>query len=113
MYEWKTLHLKSTQSDVTGGNFELYSVYVGDKFSNLGLVGAIGIKNNRLVFIALSCRALDRNVEHEMINFLKSKYEICNVDFVCTQKNMNFYNLLVKEFGDIKICNQTAISNSG
>lgn len=109
----KRYTLKALQSNVTGGNFNLYSVYVTDKFSNLGLVGAIGVKNEQLVFIALSCRALDRKVENEMINFIKDKYEICKVDFVCTQKNINFFNLLVKEFGETKICNQAEILNIG
>lgn len=109
----KRYTLKALQSDVTGGNFELYSVYVADKFSDLGLVGAIGIKNDRLVFAALSCRALDRKVENEMINFIKGKHEICNIDFVCTQKNISFFNLLVKEFGETKICKQTEILSRG
>ena len=109
----KRYTLKALQSDIIGGNFDLYSVYLADKFSDLGLVGAVGVKNDQLVFIALSCRALDRKVENEMINFIKVRYEICNIDFMFTQKNMDFFNLLVKEFGKTKICNYSAISYGG
>lgn len=65
--------------------YELYSVSLSDKFSDLGLVGAIGIDGNRLDLFSLSCRALGRNVEDIMINFIRDK----NI-------KKNYYNLTVQ-----------------
>ena len=49
--------------------YMLYSVAVSDKFSSLGLVGAIGVEENTLDLFTLSCRALGRNIEEMMIDF--------------------------------------------
>ena len=46
---------------------KLYSLYVTDKFSDLGLVGAMGIRNEVLDIFALSCRALGRGIEQDMV----------------------------------------------
>lgn len=51
----------------------LYSVDLSDKFSDLGLVGAIGIEGSTLDLFSLSCRALGRNVEEIMIDFIREK----------------------------------------
>lgn len=53
--------------------YELYSVSLFDKFSDFGLIGAIGINDYTLDLFSLSCRALGRNVEDIMIDFLKIK----------------------------------------
>ncbi len=53
--------------------YALYSVFLSDKFSDLGLVGAIGIDGNTLDLFSLSCRALGRNVEEIMISFIREK----------------------------------------
>ena len=53
--------------------YALYSVSLSDKFSDLGLVGAIGIDGNTLDLFSLSCRALGRNVEEIMIGFIREK----------------------------------------
>lgn len=50
--------------------FHLYSVYVSDIFGDLGLVGAIGFWEGRLDLIVLSCRALGRNIEQQLIDFV-------------------------------------------
>ena len=65
--------------------YELYSVSLSDKFSDLGLVGAIGIDGNTLDLFSLSCRALGRNVEEIMIGFIREK----NID-------KSYYNLTVQ-----------------
>lgn len=51
--------------------YTLYSVTVSDKFSDLGLVGAIGIEGDMLDLFVLSCRALGRNIEEQMIDYIK------------------------------------------
>lgn len=53
--------------------YELYSVFLSDKFSDLGLIGAIGIDGNTLDLFSLSCRALGRNAEEIMIGFIREK----------------------------------------
>ena len=59
--------------DMLSNGYELYSVSLSDKFSDLGLVGAIGIDGNTLDLFSLSCRALGRNVEEIMISFIRDK----------------------------------------
>lgn len=59
--------------DNLSNGYELYSVSLSDKFSDLGLVGAIGIDGNTLDLFSLSCRALGRNVEEIMISFIREK----------------------------------------
>lgn len=71
-----------------GCNF--YSVYVSDKFADLGLVGAIGINDHLLELICLSCRALGRNVEDKIIHFIQSKHSINDIYFAPTGKNEGF-----------------------
>lgn len=72
----------------------LYSVYLEDKFSNLGLVGAFCVRNNKLLLFSLSCRALGRNVEEKMLDYIQERYQIEQVDFLDTGKNDNLKLLL-------------------
>lgn len=66
---------------------------LSDKFSSLGIVGVIGINGQHVDLFALSCRALGRTVEEQMISwFLERK--INAIRFVLTSKNENLYNLL-------------------
>ncbi len=67
-------------------DFRLFSVFVSDKFSNLGLVGAIGICNENLELFSLSCRALGRNVEKKMCLYAR-KNGTTTYTFKSTGKN--------------------------
>ena len=65
-YTIDNLKLKLQESD-----FLLFTVSASDRFSDLGIIGAIGIQQNCLDLFALSCRALGRNIENVMISFVK------------------------------------------
>ena len=52
-------------------NYNLFSVFLSDRFSNLGLVGVIGIKYEVIDLFSLSCRALGRNIDNEMLGYVK------------------------------------------
>ena len=74
-------------------DYSLRSLYVSDKFSNLGLVGAVGIECGTLDLLVLSCRALGRTIETDIINLLKD----CNISsyrFLTTNKNNSVLELL-------------------
>ena len=73
--------------------YELYSVFLSDKYSDLGLVGAIGIENGILDLFSLSCRALGRKVEDAMLEFV-TKRNIRSMIFADTQKNDHLKNML-------------------
>lgn len=73
------------------GKYKLYSVYVADKFSDLGLVGAIGIIENQLDLFSLSCRALGRDVEAQMLAFI-AQHNIVKFSFASTHKNQIIHN---------------------
>lgn len=73
--------------------YHMYSVYVSDKFSDLGLVGVIGICEDTLDLFALSCRALGRNIEEKMIEqVINSGAEY--FEFTSTAKNEKFLSFL-------------------
>lgn len=76
---------------------DVYTVHVKDNFGDLGLVGCMAIRNNTIVLFSLSCRALGRNIENILIDFIKSKYGICTMLFAHTGKNQDIYELMNKE----------------
>ena len=54
---------------MTNPDYQMRSVYLSDCFSDLGLVGVIGIENGKIDLFSLSCRALGRNIEKDMIEY--------------------------------------------
>ena len=88
------------------GNYKLYSVYVSDRFSDLGLVGAIGISGNVLDLFSLSCRSLGRGVESMMMSFVKNN-EVLEYRFVPTIKNRKIREDLFENFLSEKGTNLT------
>lgn len=70
----------------------LYTVCLSDKFSEFGIVGVIGIKDKVLELFCLSCRALGRTIENDMLNFVKQT-GVTKVRFNNTGKNAGFYRL--------------------
>lgn len=88
------LELKSVPS------YSLYTVSAKDRFSDLGIVGAIGIENNKLDLFCLSCRALGRGIEEKMLLFVNNyATDYC---FSLTDKNVDLFNKLREQFGAIE-----------
>lgn len=81
----------------------LFSVYVSDCFSDLGLVGVIEIKNECIQLFSLSCRAMGREVEMYMIKHIKNRFNIKSARFCSTGKNNDIKLLLLQNFAGIKI----------
>ncbi len=79
---------------IENGGFDFYSVHVTDRFSDLGLVGVFAIKDNELALFSLSCRALGREVENTMLEYIISHWKIERVLFHATGKNTDLKNLL-------------------
>ena len=90
----KRLTVEKIKECVEKSLCELYSVHVSDRFSDLGLVGAFGIKDDELVLYSLSCRALGRNIENETLKYIASTWNIKIVFFRSTGKNSGFKRLL-------------------
>lgn len=86
--------IKMFLSDET---YKLTSIYVKDKFSNLGLVGAIMIKNDVLDMFVLSCRAFGRNIEELMLEYC-SENNVNSYIFFETSKNESVREFLSKKF---------------
>lgn len=80
-------------------NVQFYSVSVSDRFSDLGIVGAIEIEEQTLSLFSLSCRALGRDIEQKMIEHIAGKYGIKNFYFTSTGKNESFHDLLEVSLG--------------
>ncbi len=74
----------------------LYSILASDKFGDLGLVGAICIYDNILKLFCLSCRALGRNIEDQMIQYIFKRHRIVDIEFYSTSKNDDLRGVLNK-----------------
>ena len=91
---------------ITSEAVKLYSVSVSDRFSDLGLVGAIEVESDALTLFSLSCRALGRKVEEKMIEFISDKYRIKKIEFESTGKNEAVKTLLSESFPNATIVNR-------
>lgn len=76
----------------------LYSVSVSGRFSDLGLVGVFEVEGETLTLFSLSCRALGREIERKMSEFISKNYQIYNIVYKSTGKNDEIKNLLQKYF---------------
>lgn len=90
---------------ITSTTVKLYSVSVSDRFSDLGLVGAIEVEGDALTLFSLSCRALGREVEEKMIEFILDKYRIQKIEFKTTGKNETVKMMLEEAFPNAAITN--------
>ena len=82
--------------------YQLYAVYLKDCFSDLGLVGCMGIMDSTLDLFCLSCRALGRRVEEKMFDFIK---DISIDEIFCsnTGKNGMFLERIRALFGSVSL----------
>lgn len=78
---------------IQSGLYKLYSISVLDKFSDLGLVGTIGIADKTLDLFSLSCRALGRKIEDKMLEVIAGE-SVNDFVFISTGKNDNVKELL-------------------
>ena len=92
-YSVADLRRRMERSDVC-----LYSVHLKDRYSDLGLIGAMEVEEGRLSLFSLSCRALGREVENRMIDFLKRQHQITEIDFIVSDKNGSLKELFDREF---------------
>ncbi len=79
-------------------DYALYTICVKDKFSDLGIVGTIGIHGQVLDLFSLSCRALGRGIENKMLEYVNSKHSIRHVNFTSTKYNKELDELLVDTY---------------
>lgn len=73
---------------------KIYSIYAKDIFGDLGLIGAIVIYYNSLLLFCVSCRALGRNIENLMIDYIKDNELVDTCYIKNTTKNNNIKNIL-------------------
>lgn len=84
--------------DTDNPNFQLYSVSLSDKYSDLGLVGVFAVDNNVLQLFVLSCRALGRTIENTMIDYICGRFNINEVHFQNTGRNNEIKKMLENHF---------------
>ena len=94
----KRYTLSDLRRRITSNEVKLYSVYVSDCFSDLGLVGAIEIENDTISLFSLSCRAFGREIEKKMIKYISECYRISKIEFVSTTRNDSLKTLLSDSF---------------
>lgn len=79
---------------VVSESVKLYSLSVSDHFSDLGLVGALEIEGDTLTLFCLSCRALGRDIERNLLKSIIDKHQIKNLEFDSTGKNGDLKNII-------------------
>lgn len=69
----------------------VYKVSLSDRFGDFGLVGAMSVSRNDgkncLDLYCLSCRALGRNIEKQMVEFIQENDPVENFFYASTGKN--------------------------
>lgn len=73
---------------------KLFSLFVSDRFSNLGLVGTFEIQGDSLTLFCLSCRALGYKIENQLMKFISEQYQLNKIMFTSTGKNEAVKTLL-------------------
>ena len=86
--------VEELKAHVTKPEFKLYSVRASDRFSDLGIVGAMAVENDELQLFSLSCRALGRKIETTMLDMIKDKHKITRYRFSNTNKNGEMKSIL-------------------
>ena len=90
---------------VLSNSIDVYAVSVSDRFSDLGIVGVFAVESDMITLFSLSCRALGRDVEKEILNYIKAKYQINKVNYQSTGKNEALKRLILEIFPDIFLLN--------
>lgn len=72
---------------------EMYSIYISDCYGDLGLSGAVVLVNKVLVLVCMSCRAVGRNVEEKIVDFVKNNVKAMTMIKIDTGKNKPFLDL--------------------
>lgn len=83
------------QKKIASAGYSLYTVCLLDRFSDLGIIGALGIHDGEIDLFSLSCRALGRGVEERILEFAVSK-KAEKIKFSKTTKNEWLLPLLLK-----------------
>ena len=91
-----------SQSDILSfmEDSKVFDFRATDRFGDLGIIGVIIVKNYSIDTFLLSCRALGRNIEHDMLSYVVSYFQGATLKsfFVSSPKNSvasRFYD----EFG--------------
>lgn len=83
----KRYSIEQIRQRYMNSDINLYSVFVSDRYSDLGLVGCMEEEDGVLTLFSLSCRALGRNIEMNMLNFICQKHEISRFYWADTYQN--------------------------
>lgn len=90
---------------IVNENVKLYSLSVSDRFSDLGLVGAFEIEGNILTLFCLSCRALGREIESKLFDFIVAKHQLHKISFTSTSKNEDIKQIFTQSFSNVTFTN--------
>lgn len=86
-------------------NVQLYSLSISDRFSDLGLVGALEVEGDTLTLCCLSCRALGRKIEGKMLEFIADKHQLHKIDFKSTGKNEDIGPIFLQVLPNVSFTN--------
>ena len=91
----KRYTVSELKNQIDKEGYILKSVYVSDKFGDLRL---IGIQETQTQFVidlfCLSCRALGRNIEEQMLSTIVNSFNITDFNWITTGKNNEFLELI-------------------
>lgn len=93
-------HLAELSEIMKAEKYLLYTVYLKDRYSDLGIIGAFGITHEKLDLFCVSCRALGRNIEDEILKNISEQYGDIIYQFKMTDQNKwlkNKFDLYLRE----------------
>ena len=96
----KRYSIEEIKARIKNEHVSMYSLLVSDRFSDLGLVGALEIESDTLILFSLSCRALGRNIEDEMLKFIMDNYKVNRIEFISTYQNDDMVAMFKEAFPD-------------
>lgn len=92
----KRYTLDEVKERAVNADVSFYSVSVSDCFSDLGIVGAVEVEFQTLTLFCLSCRAMGREIEKEMLKYIVQNHCVNNISFKPTGKNDSLLKLIEK-----------------
>lgn len=94
-------NLQQINNMIDNDDYKFNLVQLKDKFGDYGTIGIILINENKILELAVSCRALGKKVEESIFTYINNycinnKYSNIDIDCIKTDKNASFF----KKFTD-------------
>lgn len=103
--------LQQINNMINNDDYKFNLVQLKDKFGDYGTIGIIIMNENKILELAISCRALGKKVEESIFTYINNycinnKYSNIDIDCIKTEKNASFFQQFIN-FGFKNISGKT------